>query len=223
TARRGRPVVRTHRAERNQNVVVLLDLGRTMAGRVDGVPRAEHAVDAVLMLTALAGGLGDRCGLVAFDREVRAVVPPGSGRHQLGVVTDALYDLAPALVESDYAGAFTEALARFPRRALLVLLTDIVGPAVDDWLAPALELIVQHHLVLVAGVQDPDVVRWSSAAVGGAPDAFRRAAAVGALRDRERSIAHLRSRGATVVDAAPGTLAPALADAYLQVKATGRL
>src|SRR5690606_35021749 len=61
TARRGRPVVRTHRAERNQNVVVLLDLGRTMAGRVDGVPRAEHAVDAVLMLTALAGGLGDRC------------------------------------------------------------------------------------------------------------------------------------------------------------------
>ena len=40
-----------------------------MAGRVDGVPRVEHAMDAVMMLTAVATRLGDRCGLVAFDRD----------------------------------------------------------------------------------------------------------------------------------------------------------
>ena len=34
TARAGRPIVRTFRAERNQNVVVLFDNGRVMAGRV---------------------------------------------------------------------------------------------------------------------------------------------------------------------------------------------
>ena len=50
-----------------------------MAGRVDDVPRVEHAMDAVMMLTAVATRLGDRAGLVAFDREVRAVVPPGHG------------------------------------------------------------------------------------------------------------------------------------------------
>ena len=73
--------MRTYRAERNQTVLVLLDNGRVMAGRVDGVPRVEHAMDAVMMLTAVATRLGDRCGLVAFDREVRAVVPPG---HRAG-------------------------------------------------------------------------------------------------------------------------------------------
>ena len=82
----------------------LLDNGRTMAGRVDGVPRVEHAMDAVMMLTAVATGLGDRCGVVAFDREVRAVVPPASSRSQLSRVVEALYDLEPALFESDYAG-----------------------------------------------------------------------------------------------------------------------
>src|SRR5207237_4991523 len=121
TAPTTRVIVRTYRAERNQTVIVLLDTGRTMAGQVDGVPRLDHAMDAVMMLTAVATRLGDRAGLVAFDQDVRAVVPPGHGRDQLTRVTEAMYSLEPELVESDHRGAFRETLARFRRRALLVL------------------------------------------------------------------------------------------------------
>jgi uncharacterized protein (DUF58 family) len=223
TARAGRPIVRTYRAERNQTVLVLLDNGRVMAGRVDGVPRVEHAVDAVMMLTAVATGLGDRCGVVAFDREVRVAVPPGGGKSQLGRVIEALYDLDPVLAESDYAGAFAETLARFRRRTLLVVLTDLVGAAVDEWLVPALPLVLRDHVVVVAGVQDPDVVRWSTDAGGDAAGTYRRAAALAALDARRRTVVRLRGLGATVVDARPGDLAPKLADTYLRVKATGRL
>jgi uncharacterized protein (DUF58 family) len=223
TARAGRPIVRTYRAERNQTVLVLLDNGRVMAGRVDGVPRVEHAVDAVMMLTAVSTGLGDRCGVVAFDREVRSAVPPGSGRGQLGRVVEALYDLEPVLAESDYAGAFTETLARFRRRTLLVVLTDLVAPAVEEWLVPALPLILREHVVVVASVRDPDVARWASGRAGDVSGVYRQAAAVAALESRRRTAARLRGLGATVVDEAPGALAPALADAYLRVKATGRL
>jgi len=223
TARAARPIVRTFRAERNQTVLILLDNGRTMAGRVDGVPRVEHAVDAVMMLTAVATGLGDRCGVVAFDREVRAAVPPGGGKAQLGRVIEALYELDPVLVESDYAGAFAETLARFRRRTMLVVLTDLVPAAVDEWLVPALPLVVRDHVVVVAGVRDPDVARWATGAGGDAAGVYRRAAAVGALEARRRTVARLRGLGATVVDAKPGDLATALADTYLKVKATGRL
>ena len=223
TARSGRPIVRTYRAERNQTVLVLLDNGRVMAGRVDGVPRVEHAMDAVMMLTAVSTGLGDRCGVVAFDREVRTAVAPRSDRGQLGRVVEALYDLEPVLAESDYAGAFTETLARFRRRTLLVVLTDLVAPAVDEWLLPALPLILREHLVVVAGVRDPDVARWAAGDVSDASGAYRQAAAVSALESRRRTVARLRGLGVTVVDAQPGDLAPALADAYVKVKATGRL
>jgi uncharacterized protein (DUF58 family) len=223
TARAGRPIVREYRAERNQTVLVLLDNGRVMAGRVDGVPRVEHAVDAVMMLTAVATGLGDRCGVVAFDREVRAAVPPGAGRAQLGRVIDALYVLEPVLAESDYAGAFTETLARFRRRTMLVLLTDLVAPAVEEWLLPALPLLVRDHLVVVASVRDPDVARWARGGAGDVTGVYRQAAAVSALDARRRTIARLRGLGVTVVDARPGRLAAELADTYLSVKATGRL
>ena len=223
TARSGRPIVRDYRAERNQTVLVLLDNGRVMAGRVDGVPRVEHAVDAVMMLTAVATGLGDRCGVVAFDREVRAAVPPGTGRAQLGRVIDALYVLEPVLAESDYAGAFTETLARFRRRTMLVLLTDLVAPAVEEWLIPALPLLLRSHLVVVASVRDPDVARWARGGASDVTGVYRQAAAVSALDARRRTIARLRGLGVTVVDARPGRLAAELADTYLSAKATGRL
>jgi uncharacterized protein (DUF58 family) len=223
TARSGKPIVRTYRAERNQTVLLLLDSGRTMAGRVADVPRLDHAMDAVMMLTSLATRLGDRAGLVAFDREVRAVVGPGHARDQLSRVTEAMYQLQPLLVESDYRGAFAETLARFRRRAMLVVLTELAEQAVSETLLPALPLIARDHLVVVASVSDPEVRGWALATPVEPGAAYRKAAAVAALADRRRTVARLRGLGAVVVDAPPGRLAPDLADAYLRVKATGRL
>ena len=223
TARAGKPIVRTYRAERNQTVLLLLDAGRTMAGRVAGVPRLDHAMDAVMMLTAVATRLGDRAGLVAFDRQVRAVVSPGHARDQLSRVTEAMYSLEPELVESDYRGAFAESLVRFRRRAMLVLLTELAEQAVGETLLPALPLIARSHLVVVASVADPAVATWARSTPADAGAAYRKAAATAALADRRRTVARLRGLGAVVVDARPGRLAPELADAYLRVKATGRL
>ncbi len=223
TARTGKVIVRTYRAERNQTVLLLLDSGRVMAGQVDGVPRLEHAMDAVMMLTAVSTRLGDRTGMLAFGRTVRAVVPPSGGHAQLARITDAMYDLDAQLAESNYRAAFTEAMARFRRRALVVLLTELTEPVIEETLLPALPVMVRHHLVIVAGVRDPDVVGWARDTPDDATEAYRKAAAVGALDDRRRAIARLQGMGATVVDATPGRLAPQLADAYLKVKATGRL
>ncbi len=223
TARTGKPIVRTFRAERNQTVVCLLDNGRVMAGRVADVPRVEHAMDAVMMLTTVATRLGDRVGLVAFDRTLRAVVPPSNRRRQLGLVAEAMHTLEPALAESDYRSAFTETLSRFRRRAMIVIFTDLVEQAVGESLLPALPLIVRGHVVVIAAVRDPDVAHWADQVPTDADGAYRSAAALAALEERRRTVARLRGMGAHVIDAVPGKLASELADAYLTVKATGRL
>ncbi|MFV0316617.1 MAG: DUF58 domain-containing protein [Microthrixaceae bacterium] len=223
TARVGKPIVRTYRAERNQRVLVLLDNGRVMAGRVGGVPRAEHAIDAAMMLTAVATRLGDRAGLVAFDRSVRTTVPPARHTDQLARVTEAMYALEPVLSESDYTAAFSEVVARFKRRAMLVVLSDLLEQAVTDSLLPALPLITRTHLVVLAGVSDPAVVSWARSEVHDDDELFRRVAATRALETRRRTAARLRALGVIVIDAEPGRLAVDLADAYLKVKSTGRL
>jgi uncharacterized protein (DUF58 family) len=194
-----------------------------MAGGVAGVPRVEQACEGVMLLTAVAPWLGDRAGLLLFDREVRAVVAPGHRTDQLSRVTEAMYAVEPALAESDYRDAFAQTLARFRRRTMLVISTDLVEQAVGESLVPALPLIVRHHLVVVASASDPEVAGWAASAPPDAEGAYRKAAAVAAVTERQRTAARLRGMGVTVVDAVPGQLAPRLADAYLRVKATGRL
>ncbi len=223
SARAGKPIVRTYRPERNQTVMVLLDNGRLMAAQVDGVPRLEHAMDATIMLTAVASGLGDKIGLVTFDQQVRSIVAPARHGHQVSRVTEAMFELEPVLAESDYQEAFRQTLVRFRRRALLVILTDLAPGAVTDSLIPALPMILRNNLVVIGAVRDPEVAHWSEGVVVDAAQTFRRSAAVAAVDDRERLVARLRGMGATVVDAVPGKLAPALADVYLHVKNTGRL
>ena len=223
TARTGKPIVRTYRSEQNQVVVTLLDNGRVMAGQVADVPRVEHAMDAAMALTSVAARLGDRAGLVAFDVSVRAVVPPAAGARQVGRVADAFPELHPVLAESDYAEAFGQTLARFRRRALVVLLTDLVPEAVRESLLPKVPLLISRHSVVVACVRDPELERWASLVPETPDEAYLAAAAVDALEERERAAAMLRGAGAVVIDAPAGALAGRLCDAYLDVKALGLL
>ena len=223
TARAGRPIVKTFRAERNQVVIVLVDNGRTMAGRVDDVPRVEHAMDAVMALTAVATRIGDRIGMIVFDRTVRATLPASQSRVQFERVVNALYRLEPELAESDYRGAFTEMLVRFRKRALVVLLTELADQSLQDTLLRDLPLVARSHLVVIGAVRDPEVQRWSEISPADSGSAYRKAAAISALNERRRLSVTLSALGTTVVDAAPGQLAPRLVDAYLRAKATGRL
>ena len=226
SARAGKTIVRTYRPERNQNVMVLVDNGRLMAAQVGEVPRLEHAMDATIMLTAVATRLGDKVGLVTFDQQVRTTVAPANHREQVTRITEAMYALEPVLAESDYSQVFRYTLSRFRKRSLLVLLTDLVEQAFHESLMPALPLILRHHIVLIGAVRDPDVVTWSSSAPdtsAGVSEIYRKAASIESIDERERLVASLRGMGATVVDAAPGTLAPQLADVYLKLKSTGRL
>jgi uncharacterized protein (DUF58 family) len=223
TARAGRPIVRTHRPERNQTVIVLLDTGRVVAGLVEGVPRLDHGMDAVLALGTVATRLGDRIGLVAFGGELRAVVTPRRDRDQLRRLSTAMHALEPELAESAYREAFRTTLARFRRRALLVLVTELAAEAVQETLVPALPLVTREHAVVVASVRDPAVEALRDRPAASVRGAYGAAAAATVLDERERAAARLRGVGAEVVDAVPGELAAQVVDRYLEVKATGRL
>jgi len=222
TARRSEVVVRTWRPERDRQVVLVVDTGRTSAGRVGDVPRLDAALDAALLLTALASRAGDRVDLLAVDREVRAAVK-GAGRDELlARVVDAMALLEPALVESDGRLLVSEVLRRSRRRSLVVLFTTLDTAALQEGLLPVLSSLTSRHTVVLAAVGDPRVEQMLRGR-GDVEAVYDAAAAERARADRRRTTALLRARGVEVVDAPPELFAPAVADAYLTLKAAGRL
>ncbi|HSK97437.1 MAG TPA: hypothetical protein VK891_12535, partial [Euzebyales bacterium] len=111
----------------------------------------------------------------------------------------------------------------FPRRALLIVLTELANEAASQTLVPALPLLRRRHLVMVGAVRDPVVETWSRQRPATVEQTYRRAAALRTLDQRATTARALRQQGATVVDTVPGRLAAAVADFYLETKAAGRL
>ncbi|GGR34599.1 lipoprotein [Streptomyces cinereoruber] len=222
TARQTTVAVRTWRPERDRHVLIVLDTGRTSAGRVGDVPRLDASMDAALLLTALASRAGDRVDLLAYDRRLRAQVQGRSAGDVLPAVVDALAPLEPELVETDARGLAATALSRAPRRSLIVLLTSLDAAPIEEGLLPVLPQLTQRHTLLVASVADPHIARMA-ANRGTLEGVYEAAAATQTQSQRARTSDQLRRHGVTVVDATPDNLAPALADAYLALKAAGRL
>ncbi|MEU1896303.1 DUF58 domain-containing protein [Streptomyces pristinaespiralis] len=222
TARRTTVAVRTWRPERDRHILIVLDTGRTSAGRVGDVPRLDAAMDAALLLGALASRAGDRVGLLAYDRRIRAQVVGRSAGDVLPAMVDAFAPLEPELVETDARGLSAAALTNAPRRSLIVLLTSLDAAPVEEGLLPVLPQLTQRHTVLVASVADPHIERMK-ATRGSVEGVYDAAAATQAQSQRNRAAEQLQRHGVTVVDATPEKIAPALADAYLALKAAGRL
>ncbi|MFD7407206.1 DUF58 domain-containing protein [Streptomyces sp. NPDC059866] len=222
TARQSTVAVRTWRPERDRHILLVLDTGRTSAGRVGDAPRLDASMDSALLLAALASRAGDRVDLLAYDRRVRALVQGRTAGDVLPSLVNAMATLEPELIETDARGLTATALRAAPRRSLIVLLTTLDAAPVEEGLLPVLPRLTQRHTVLVASVADPHIARMATSR-GDAESVYDAAAAAQAQSERHRTAEQLRRHGVTVVDATPDELAPALADAYLSLKTAGRL
>jgi uncharacterized protein (DUF58 family) len=222
SARAADVMVRTWRPERDRRILLVLDTGRTSAARVGDAPRLDAAMDAALLLAALASRAGDRVDLLAYDRRVRSRVEGEAASSLLPALVQAMAPLDPVLVETDYAGMVATVLARSARRSLVVLLSALDPAPVEEGLMPVLGPLVRRHTVILASVGDPRVGHLADGR-GDAESVYGAAAAARAGLDRRRAAEMLERRGVEVVDAPPDGLPPQLSDRYLALKAAGRL
>ena len=223
TARRQHVVVRTWQPERDRRVILVLDTSRTSAARIDDEPRLDAAMDAALLLAALASRAGDRVDLIAGDRRVRGRVTPNTDRkallHQL---VTAMAPIEPVLVEADWTMLAGKVTGLSRRRALVVLLTALEPAAIEEGLLPVLPALTAHHRVVVASVADPELSRMREN-LGQLQSVYDAAAAERTVSLRQRTADALERMGVHVIDTDPEQLPPQLADHYLALKAQGLL
>jgi uncharacterized protein (DUF58 family) len=221
TARSRDVVVRTWRPERDRHIVLAIDTGRASAARLGDEPRLDAALDASLLLAAVAARAGDRVALVAADVAVRARLGLAAGRDVLPRLVAALAPLEPALVETDPQLLAAEVMRQVSKRSLVVLFSAL-DTAADTGLLPAARLLAARHEVVVASASDPALTRLATAR-DDVTDVYTAAAAELAIARRAAVVDQLGKLGAYVVDAPTDVFASKVTDAYLDLKAAGRL
>ena len=148
-ARTDRFYVKQYEADSNANFSVLLDISPSMSFGSQGLTKLDYSRYLAACLTYFSHTQRDRVGIVTFDHDIVARVPP-SAKH-LDVVLHTIDRVRPGRA-GDLAGPLFRMTEHFRRRGILVLISDLYDEpdAVLDAVKPLRyegnELIVFHVL-----------------------------------------------------------------------------
>lgn len=223
TARRGKPVTRVMESERSQTVLIGVDAGRSMAARVDGLTKLDHAVNAALFLAFVAVRNGDRVGLVVFADGIKTYLAPANGRLQYRKIVDALYTAKPHLTYVDYLALFKELNVRLLRRSLLCVFTDFIDEDQAQTMVDPMRRLAKRHVPLCLSVKDAALAELLSTTPKDPELAYQHAVASELLLEREAMKRKVGQDGVTVVDVDADQLSLAAVNQYLEIKARGTL
>jgi uncharacterized protein (DUF58 family) len=224
TARRRKVITRQFEAERRQQVLLVIDLGRLMTAEIaGGVARLDFVVQAALELAYAAAQHDDDVGIMTFADGVQHFVAPERGRSGVRRVLDVLAVVEPKLVEPDYPGAFRYLAARNRKRALTVLFTDVIDRFASDALVANVASLRPRHVPLAVTLRNPELDNVAALRPADTRNAFRKAAAEELLHAREEALGHMRRAGVLVIDVTPQRAAQAVVSKYLDLKRRGVL
>lgn len=223
TARRSKLTTRQYQIERDQTILIALDAGRLMTGRINDETKFDTAIHASLALMAAAARGGDNCGLMVFGRRVVKYLPPQKGIRYIDAVLEALHDLEPEMIEPSYSRAFQFIAANSKKRSFVVILTDLVDKESSKELISSLKLLRPRHLPLVVTIGDRDLNQTVSAKPSEIKDVFTQSAAEEIIYQRESALRLVETLGGLALDVTTNSLAPKLLESYLKVKERGLL
>lgn len=140
---------RTYREEREQQVVLLLDVSASQLLGAPGRRKLDVAREIGGVLALVAARQQARLGLVATSDRLEVWLPPDKGLPAAYRLIRTLYDLRPQSLRTHLATALRRTLGMLRRRSLVVLLSDLLDTDFERelrMLARTHELVVLHLL-----------------------------------------------------------------------------
>lgn len=218
TARRGKPITAVYESEHSQDIIFCLDVGRMMAARVGNLTKLDHAINAVLMLTHVSQAFQDNLGLLVFSHAVHRYLPPAKGRSQHAHFLQALYTVQPELCYVNYREAFSRLIAEHPKRALVMIFTDLLDSVVSQEFRDALRLLRQFHLPLTLAVADVPLQDLAARTPRTTAEMYDILVARDLLHQRADMLRSLERQGVLVLDTVPERLTVDAVNRYLAIK-----
>jgi uncharacterized protein (DUF58 family) len=187
-----------------------------------GTAHFDQVLNAVMLLSYVALKQGDAVGAMTFGTppgEERSFAPK-KGAQTLDALMGELYGVQPTPTHSDYVAAAQTLLARYPKRALVIVITNFRDEDSTE-LAQALRLLRSRHLVLLASLRERIVGELMAQPLSSGEVVLDVASAHLYEQSRRDAFIRLSARDALMVDAEPERLGIELVNRYHSVKRAG--
>jgi uncharacterized protein (DUF58 family) len=120
-ARTDRYYVKQYEADTNTNLSILFDVSKSMQFGSRGIPKLEYGSYVAACLAYLAQRQRDRVGIITFDSDIVAHVPPSAKHFNVTLQT---LDRSRAERPGNLAPPLQKMAEHFKRRGILVLISD---------------------------------------------------------------------------------------------------
>ncbi len=218
SARHSALLAKEYRAERDNNIVLAFDCGRTMVEPVANVARLDRAITAGLLVAYLSLKLGDRVTLFGFDSRPRVTSAALTGAAGFAAIRRVAGSLDYSAEETNFTLCLSTLAARLDRRSLIILFTDFTDSISAELMLRSVGRLLERHVLLCVVLTDEALEALVAAEPLAAADVTRAVIAAELLRERRIVLTRLRRMGVEVLEASWRDLGPALAARYLDAR-----
>ncbi len=223
TARKGKPIVAQYQIERNQNVIIVLDAGRMMRNSDGFMKRLDYAINATLMLSYICANKEDNIGLLVFGANIQTYLPPKRGITQVHAISQLLHNVQYEMTEPNYSLAFQYIKKKVNKRALIILITDIIDNRASDVLIREFTRLSPKHLPLCVTLRDKELHKVTLEVPKTREQALQLGVAEQILEQRLLAFKYLQLNNVLTLDTLPENLTAKAINQYLTIKAKSLL
>lgn len=222
TARRGGDLmVNQYEEEKSQPVYAMLDMGRAMRSPFDGMTLLDHSINAALVLLNIALQKSDKAGLVAFDDEVRAVLPADRRRSQLSRILDSLYRVKTSYLDPSYEGLIGASERSLRKRGLVLLFTNFETRSGLRRQLPYLRRLSRMHRLVVVFFENTGMEDLLTRKSERLEDVYVKTFGEGLAVEKREIARELERNGIGALLTRPENLTVDAINKYLELKARG--
>ncbi|MDH3605011.1 MAG: DUF58 domain-containing protein, partial [Candidatus Tectomicrobia bacterium] len=157
SAKYGQLMTRVYDECRAHHLILALDLGRSMCGRLRNSAKHDYYLSACLMLAQQAIAAGDHVSFFAFANTITYAIRHSRHLASFEPLFKGETRLQARETESRFDLLHPTIAAMSGQRSIVLVLTELTSPSVQQALLEALIPICQRHLTLAVGLQDQNL------------------------------------------------------------------
>ena len=221
TARRNHLMVNQYRDEKSQQVLSIIDLGRSMKMPFEGMTLLDYAINTSLVMSKIAMLKEDKAGLITFNNEIRTIVSPQRGGKQMQVIMEALYNQKTGFQEQNIRALYTTIKRRIHHRSLLIIYTNFESLSSAKRQIPMLQKLAKEHLVMVIFFENTELRKLTENKATDMEGIYIKTIAEKFAYDKKLIVYELERHGVHTILTEPGKLTIETINKYLELKARG--
>lgn len=212
-------MVNQYEDERSQQVVMVIDKGRSMKMPFEGLSLMDYAINTSLAISNIALKKYDKVGLLSFSDKIGSTVKPESGSKQLRLIIERLYKEIERNNEANFELLYQASKQFLKRRSLMFLFTNFESFSSMQRVLPILRRINKHHLLVVIFFENTEIKDFANKEAGNTEEIYNKTIAMKFVEEKQLIVQELRQYGIQTILSRPEDLSINSVNKYLELKA----